>query len=190
MKSHNQDLVYIYDSDQQKIIMIDGETGERICEKDDEVTSLLKYMDENNNAQLLRSFSVWCAKQINKELKPIQKKILDLAEKAITQNAGRADLQELYDETEGTAVAADTVGLRKGSKNAPAYLAARECINPDALSGAIQAARFHRLWNEMNEKDDDLPEKALQKVQPAAEEPAIERVRQQQVDHLLDLMNR
>src|SRR5699024_11982908 len=111
-------------------------------------------------------------------------------EKANSQNARSPGLAELYDETEGTAVAADTVGLRKGSKNAPAYLAARECINPDALSGAIQAARFHRLWNEMNEKDDDLPEKALQKVQPAAEEPAIERVRQQQVDHLLDLMNR
>ncbi len=85
---------------------------------------------------------------INDELKPIQKKILDLAEEAIQQKADTESLQQLYRETEGTAIATDTVGLRQGKENAPAYLAARECINPDALEGAIQAARFHRLWDE------------------------------------------
>src|SRR5699024_7032901 len=123
-------------------------------------------------------------RQINPELKPIQKKILDLAEKAISQNTGKDELKELYQETEGTAVAADTVGLRKGSKSAPAYLAARECINPDALSGAIQAARFHRLWAEMQDDEEKLSHKALREIQASYHEQSVEKVIQKQIDHL------
>lgn len=189
MKRKRQDLIYIYDTDRQKIIMIDGETGEQVKEEDDKVTSFLKYLHEEDQSILLRKFAVWCANQINDKLKPIQKKILDLADKAIKREADRASLQELYEETEGAAVATDTVGLRQGDQSAPAYLAARECINPDPLEGAIQAARFHRIWAEMQDEQEDTTDVALKEIKAETTKSSIQQVEQQQIDYLLDLMN-
>lgn len=179
----------MYDTDHQKIIMIDGETGERVREEDDKVTGLLKYLHEQGRSRLLRKFAVWCARQINNDLKPIQKKIFDLADRAIRADAETEELEELYDETEGTAVAADTVGLRQGSKSAPAYLAARECINPDPLEGAIQAARFHRLWTEMQDQPEEFSDKALKEVRAASDRDTLKEALEQQTNQLLDLMN-
>lgn len=189
MKRKQQDLIYIYDTDRHKIIMINGETGEQVKEEDDQVTSFLKYLNDEGKTVLLRKFAVWCAQQINEKLKPIQKKILDLAEKAIQQETDTESLRELYEETEGEAIATDTVGLRQGNENAPAYLAARECINPDPLEGAIQAARFHRLWVEMQDNEDDIDEVALNEIKAETTKSAIQKVEQQQIDYLLDLMN-
>ncbi len=189
MKRKRQELIYIYDTDRHKVIKIDSETGEQVEEKDDQVTSFLKYLNDQNEITLLRKFAVWCARQINEEIKPIQKKILDLAEEAIQQRADKESLQELYNETEGTAVATDTVGLRQGKENAPAYLAARECINPDPLEGAIQAARFHRLWAEMQEEDDNKSDAALKEIRAETEQDSIQKIEQEQTDYLLDLMN-
>lgn len=195
MKSKSENLIYIYDSDRQKIIVIDSETGEEVAEKDDRVTSILKYLQEKGETNKLRKFSVWCAHQTNEKIKPIQNKILELAEKAIETEVENEKLAELYEETEGTAVAADTVGLRQGSKSAPAYLAVRECINPDALEGAIQSARFHRMWVEMNEGEDDDNENStkdmpgLKEVSAKATKNTIQEAEQQQVDFLLDLIN-
>lgn len=189
MKHKRRDLIYIYDTEHHKIIMIDGETGEQIKEEDDQVTSFLNYLHSKGETVLLRKFAVWCAHQINDKLKPIQKKILDLAEKAIREEADRADLKELYEETEGAAIASDTVGLRQGNESAPAYLAARECINPDPLEGATQAARFHRLWVEMQEEEEELSDTALKEIKADASESAIQQAEQRQIDFLLDLMN-
>jgi len=189
MKHKRQDLIYIYDTEHHKIIVIDGVTGNRVKEEDDQVTLLLKHLNEKENPILLRRFAVWCARQINDELKPIQKKILDLAEKAIQEEGANTELQELYEETEGTAIATDTTGMMQGNKNAPAYLAARECINPDALEGAIQAARFHRLWAEMKDNEDDPNDVALKEVKAEATKSAIQKVEQQQTNYLLDMMN-
>jgi FlaA1/EpsC-like NDP-sugar epimerase len=169
--------------------MIDGETGERVKKEDDKVTSFLKYLHEEGQTILLRKFAVWCARQINDKLKPIQKKILDLAEEAIHQKTAKESLKELYEETEGAAVATDTVGLRQGNENAPAYLAARECINPDPLEGAIQAARFHRLWAEMQDEEEDISDVALKEIKAETSKSTIQKVEQQQTDYLLDLMN-
>lgn len=189
MKYKRQDLIYIYDTERHKIIMIDGETGEQVEEEDDQVTAFLKYLHEEGKTLFLRKFAVWCTHQINDELKPIQKKILDLAEEAIQRNADREALHELYQETESTAIATDTVGLRQGKENAPAYLAARECINPDALEGAIQAARFHRIWAEMKQEKEEASNAALKEIKASATQTAIQEVEQQQTDYLLDLMN-
>ncbi|MDZ7681824.1 MAG: hypothetical protein U5J63_08990 [Fodinibius sp.] len=189
MKQKQQDLIYIYDSDRHKIIMIDSETGEQVSEEDDKVTSLLKYFEQEDRQVQLRKFAVWCAQQMNDKLKPIQKKILDLADKAIQQKADTSSLRELYEETEGAAVATDSVGLRQGDENAPAYLAARECINPDPIEGAIQAARFHRLWAEMKDQNKEMENVALQEIKAETSKSAIQQVEQQQIDYLLDLMN-
>ncbi|HET6527703.1 MAG TPA: hypothetical protein VFG39_03040 [Balneolaceae bacterium] len=192
MKHNRQDLIYIYDNEHQKIIMIHGETGERVAEEDDQVTSLLKYLERQNEPALLRKFAVWCASQINSQIKPIQKKILELAEEAIHNSVEKDALVKLYDKTEGTAIATDTVGLRQGSAEAPGYLAARECINPDPLEGAVQAARFHRLWGEMqqNEAEALAHQPALNEIKAKTTEDAIEAIVQQQTDYLLDMMNK
>lgn len=189
MKHRRQDLIYIYDTDHHKIIMIDGETGEQVKEDDDQVTSFLKYLYEEEKIIILRKFAVWCAQQINDNLKPIQKKILDLAHHAIQQKADEESLRELYEETESTAIATDTVGLRQGHKNAPAYLSARECINPDPLEGAIQAARFHRLWAEMEDNSGETEDTALQEIKAETSQKIIREIEQKQTDYLLDLMN-
>lgn len=188
-----QDLIYIYDRDEHKIIMIDGETGEQIKEEDDQVTAFLKYFKEQGEEIALRKFALWCTEEMNDNLKPIQKKILDLAHKAIEEEADRESLEELYEETEGSAIATDTIGLRQGNENAPAYLAARECINPDPLEGAIQAARFHRIWAEMREeqkeKETEAKDAALKTIEANTSNSEIQKVEQKQTDYLLDLMN-
>ncbi|MEL7832387.1 hypothetical protein [Fodinibius sp. Rm-B-1B1-1] len=189
MEHDKKDLIYIYDTEHHKIIVIDGETGNQIKEEDDQVTSILKYLEEEDNPILLRKFAVWCARQINNNLKPIQKKILDLAEKAIAKEADTESLKELYQETEGTAIATDTTGMMQGNENAPAYLAARECINPNALDGAIQAARFHRLWAEMKSEDEEFENVALKEIKAQTTKSAIQEVEQKQTNYLLDLMN-
>ncbi|HKK46357.1 MAG TPA: hypothetical protein VJ964_12605 [Balneolaceae bacterium] len=189
MKYKRQDLIYIYDTDRHKIIMIDGETGEQVEEEDDQVTAFLKYLHKEGKILDLRKFAVWCTHQINDSLKPIQKKILDLAEEAIKRNADTEALSELYDKTESTAIATDTVGLRQGNENAPAYLAARECINPDALEGAIQAARFHRIWAEMKQEQEEENDAVLKEIQAKTTQSAIQEIEQIQTDYLLDLMN-
>lgn len=189
MKHKRQDLIYIYDTEHHKIIVIDEETGNRIEEEDDQITSLLKYLHEEDSLILLRRFAVWCARQINDDMKPIQKKILDLANKAIEEKTEKKELRELYKETEGTAIATDTTGMMQGNKNAPAYLAARECINPNPLEGAIQAARFHRLWAGMKDEEEELKDVALKEVKAEATKSAVQKVEQAQTNYLLDLMN-
>lgn len=198
----SQDLIYIYDSERQKVIVIDGETGEQVVEQDDQVTSFLKYLREEGEIKMLRKFSVWCAHQINEELKPIQQKMLRLAEEAIQGHAGEGELRELYEETEGRAVATDTVGLRQGDQNAPGFLAARECINPDVLEGAIQAARFHRLWSVMQKEQEENKVEKEDKEQLKGKAKVLKQfksnsmvglekgVEELQTDYLLDLMNK
>lgn len=193
MKKKQQDLIYVYDNKSHKIIMIDGETGEEVTKEDDQVTSILKHLYKKDKTALLRKFAVWCAHQINDELKPIQQKMLNLAEDAIYDDIENEALAELYRETEGTAVATDTVGLRQGLKSAPAYLAARECINPDVLEGAIQAARFHRLWAEMKEEKEEDEEKDdlfIKDISAKVTKKAIQDVQERQTNYLLDMMNK
>lgn len=183
MTGQQRNHIYVYDADEQQIIVIDGETGEKVEQKQDDVAALLAFLSQRNQETKLRKFAVWCARQTNTELKPIQRKLLELAEKAIDQTATSRQLAELYEATEGTAVATDTVGLRQGSEQAPAFLITRECINPDPLEGAVQAARFYKLWVEMNaQKNSSKEESDKNSV------PNIEDLRERQINFLLDLI--
>lgn len=175
--------IYVYDADEQQIIVIDGETGEKVEQKQDDVAALLAFLNQRNQKTKLRKFAIWCARQTNTELKPIQRKLLELAEKAIDQTTTTRQLSELYEATEGTAVATDTVGLRQGSEQAPAFLITRECVNPDPLQGAIQAARFYKLWVEMNAQKKSQKEESDENTVPN-----IEDLRERQINFLLDLI--
>lgn len=190
MKSSKQDFIYAYDDEAHEIIIIDAETGERIERKNNRVVSILKHLHEHQEHAKLRKFALWCAHKCNTGIKPLQKKFIDTAEKAIRGEINTQALEQLYSETEGEAVATDSVGLRQGSEKAPGFLASRECINPDAFSGAKNAGRFHSLWAEINykNKDDELPS-GMQTVTPSpiGNNPA-DQAEQEQVDYLLDLM--
>lgn len=189
MATHKQNLIYAYDDETHQIIVIDAETGEQIKQKDDRVQPILQYLHEKKNEIHLRKFAIWCAHACNPTIKPVQKKFLELAEKAVRQAASRQQLQELYNESESEAIAVDTVGLRQGSSKAPGFLASRECINPDAYNGARNAARFHCLWAELNQDDEEKVAAGLKEVLPASSKNAVEQTVQAQVDYLLDLMN-
>lgn len=188
MSKDKQNHIYVYDRDHHKVIVIDGETGEQISDKDDRVTSILKHLKEKEETVKLRKFAVWCAYQTNQEFKPIQKKLIELAESALNGEAGTDELREMYEETEGAAVATDTVGLRQGSHQAPAFLSTRECINPDAYDAAIQSARFHRLWSELKQQDPEA-QQVLKEVKVDSAGKAGKDTEQKQVDYLLDLIN-
>lgn len=187
MKNRRENYIYVYDEEHHQIIMIDSETGEKVEKKDDRVTSILRYLEKEGKEDKLRKFAVWCMYRINNEIKPIQNKIIELAERAIEGKATREELEKLYNETEGAAVATDTVGLRQGSEKAPAFLIARECINPDAYDAAIQAARFHRLWVQMRNSDEDR-QKVLREIRVGDSETPVRQAEQQEVDYLLELI--
>lgn len=189
MKKNKQNHIYVYDENHHQIIVIDGETGEKVEQKDDRVTSILKYLEEQNSSAKLRKFAVWCAHQTNEEIKPIQKKLIELAESAIEGQATTKELRDLYDETEGAAIATDTVGLRQGSDKAPAFLTTRECINPNAYDAALQAGRFHRLWAELHHKGEGK-EQFLKEIKVNTATDIVRKTEQKQVDYLLDLINK
>lgn len=188
MSQDKRNHIYVYDRDRHQVIIIDGETGEKIDQKDDRVTSILKYLAKNKEYAKLRKFAVWCAYQTNQQIKPIQKKLIELAEAAIEGKATTRQLRELYEETEGAAIATDTVGLRQGSHKAPAFLTTRECINPSAFDAAIQAARFHRLWSELEHQGSEGAQ-FLREVKVDSAGDAVKNSEQKQVNYLLDLMN-
>lgn len=190
MTAHKQNFIYAYDDETHQIIVIDAQTGERIKQKDDRVQPILQHLHEQQNETRLRKFSVWCAHACNPTIKPIQKKFLELAEKSVQQEATRQQLQKLYNESESEAVAVDTVGLRQGSSKAPGFLASRECINPDAYNGARNAARFHCLWAELNQDDEEKIAAGLKEVLPVSSKNTVEQTVQAQVDYLLDLMGK
>jgi len=187
MTASKQNHIYVYDEDLNKIILINGETGEKIEENDDDVTSILKFLRERGKKKKLRKFALWCADQSNRKIKPIQRKLIELAEKAIEGKATKKQLQELYEETEGTAIATDTVGLRQGSEKAPAFLATRECINPDPYDGAVQAARFHRLWEDMKSRGKE-EKTALKEIKVDTSSNRVNSTTQKQINFLLDLI--
>lgn len=183
MTGQKRNHIYVYDEEQKQIIVIDGETGKKIEQKRDDITAILAFLKEQGWDVKLRKFAVWCAQKANSDLKPIQRKLLELAEKAIDQTATNRQLAELYEATEGTAVATDTVGLRQGSEQAPAFLITRECINPDPLEGAVQAAHFYKLWVEMNAANESQKDESDKNIAPN-----IEDTREQQINFLLDLI--
>lgn len=187
MSPSKQNHIYMYDEEKHQIIVIDGETGEKVQEQDNDVTTILKHLQEQEEYKKLRKFSVWCAHQTNKNIKPIQHKFIELAEEAIQGNATKKKLRELYEDTEGTAIATDTVGLRQGSEKAPAFLVTRECVNPDPFEGAMQAARFHRLWVEINEQEQNK-RKVLKEIKVPIANNHVQEVLQQQINFLLDLI--
>ncbi len=187
MSGSNHDFIYTYDDDTQQMIVINAETGERVEEKDDRVLSMLIYLYDKGSIDKLRKFTVWCAYETNSDIKPLQRRFLEQAEQVIHQPACQHALQRLYAKSESKAVALDTVSLRQGSKKAAGFLGSRECVNPDALEGAKNAARFHCLWAEMNHNDDELPG-FMNEFASTASEEMIEETKQKQVDYLLDLI--
>jgi hypothetical protein len=187
MESVNRNFMYAYDDDEQQIIVIDSETGERIEERDNRVLSILAHLNEQNDDRRLRRFTLWCAHETNSHIKPMQKKFIEIAEKAIHEDVDQEKLKELYSKSEGQAVATDSVGLRQGSSQAPGFLASRECINPDAYEGAKNTVRYHCLWAEMNHAAKEWRE-YLEEIGPKISKNTIEEIEQQQVDQLLDLM--
>lgn len=189
MPQRKQNFIYAYDDETHQIIIIDAETGEEVDKKEDRVQPLLKYFKDEGNDFGLRKFAIWCAKRCNAEIKPIQKKFLELAERALAQETNHDELEEIYEESEREAVAVDTVGLRQGSEKAPGFLASRECINPNAYEGARNAARFHCLWAELNQNNEHNHAPGLEEILPDSTENLLEQTVQAQVDYLLDLLN-
>ncbi len=149
MAESNSNIIYIYDDEHKQIISIDAETGERMDRRKSSVLQLLIYLNERSENAALRKFTVWCAHQTNKKIKPIQNRCLQLAEKAISDQVDNIALQKLYEKMEGAAIAIDTVGLRQESPQASGFLVTRECVNPDAYKGAKNAMRYYALWAEM-----------------------------------------
>ena len=186
MKSPHHSHIYIYDRERNEVVVIDSQTGEEIERREDHLTGILNYLQEKGWDTAMRKFAVWCAHQTDTEWKPLVYKIFELAEQAIHGKAARDDLKGLYDETEGEAVSSDTVKLQIESRKAATFLAARACINPDPFQAALEASRYHKLWAELDFKDQehDLPDEDLDR---AARDMQLT-INQQQIDHLLDLI--
>lgn len=173
--SPDPDHIYAYDADSGRVILVNSETGEAVESEEDRLQKLLRWLGRKGEMDLLRSFCLWCARRMSGGIKPVQQKLILAAEEAVGGNGHRPTLEKLYEETEGMAVATDTVGLRRGDRNAPALLATRECVNPDSLEGALKSARYLRLWKSMSEHSSLLPEGEEADDQP-------------EVDYLLELI--
>lgn len=167
---------YEYDADGQSILLVDRESGRTVSREDDRVLDLLRWMREGGRRNELRRWSVWCARRMSPAIKPVQRKLLGAAEAHLRGEAGDALLASLYEETEGMAVATDTVGLRQGSPAAPAFLATRECVNPDVWKGALRCNQYLSLWKT-----------GRTSTLPSHSDPLPRPDDQREVDYLLDL---
>ena len=183
MKKEEENYIYAYDDEAHQIIVIDAETGEKIERKENRSLAVVSHLHDEGEDAKLRKFILWCTYETNDEIKPMQRKFIEIAEEAIQEQVDPEKLEELYSESEGEAIATDTVGLQQGSLQA-----SRECVNPDPFEGAKNAARFHCLWGTMHEKESKT-EKYGQKINPDSEKTStIKEIEQKQVDYLLDLI--
>lgn len=137
---------YEYDSEGQSLILVDSESGRTVSRENDRVVGLLRWLREGGHVHELRRWSIWCARRMSPSIKPVQRKLLRAAESHIRGETAEDLLESLYEETEGMAVATETAGLRQGSAGAPAFLATRECVNPDAWEGALRCNQYLNLW--------------------------------------------
>lgn len=187
MQPSGNKYIYVYDTDQNQVIILDPETGEEIERRDDDVMSLLDYLYDMKAYASLRKFAVWCARQPDVEWKPIIYKMFKVAEEAIHGEVSEEELQQLHENTEQAAVSAQTIAVSKESLVTPLFLAARACINPNPYNAALEASRFYNLWIEMNivQGSEKINEWEMTKqIHEKKQE-----VKKEQIDTLLELLS-
>ena len=179
--------MYIFDRDKNRVILVDSETGKEVQHPSPHVTALIDYLRERGDEGSLRKFAIWCARQTEFEWKPIVRKIFLQAEEAAEGSIGAEELEALYDETEGAAISAESMGLTSDNREGPGFLAVRSCVHPNASQAALDASRFALLWAEMNFKhqQDDLGEDDEKQTWNNLRD----KISQQQIDRLLELLS-
>lgn len=151
-----------------------------------ELTRLVHHVNNATGEKALRKFAVWCTRQMDAPWKPEVYTMMKLAEDAIAGEADRRELQSMYDDMEGAAIAAESVEVYSQETYAPVLLASRGCINPDAERGALDASEnLHQYWRiilqyEITDLGDDDKQTVI--------ENRIQTMRQYEIDQLLDLL--
>jgi hypothetical protein len=163
---------YIFDSRQQRTLVLDRATGEEVAWEAVPRVQLIEHVGQKQSPATLRRFARWCARQTSVETMP------SASAAARLWTAARADDEEAWAaaRTEATeaVVRAAALGLPRGQSAAARLLVVHACTHPTPRRAAIDAAHMHERWAEFEAGTE--------------REAAVRTVRQQHVDWLLDAL--
>ena len=117
------------------------------------VRALIAELEQQGDERTLRRFALACAELITGGVSEAEAALLVAARAAVEGHA--VDLEVVRGQYTGTAMAATTVGLRRGAANAASFLAAFEATAPDAALAARGAARMEVLHARMRGAPED-----------------------------------
>jgi hypothetical protein len=162
---------YIFDSRQQRTLVLDRATGEEVAWTSVPRVQLIEYVAEQRSPQELRRFARWCARQT--DVVATSKHSATGALWVAAQGEPTVWSEARSDAGEAV-VRAAALGLSQGDPSAARLLVVHACTHPDPARAAIDAAHMSERWAEFNADADP--------------EHDVRRMRQRHVDWLLDAL--
>ena len=163
---------YIFDSREHRALVMDRRTGEEVAWTDAPRVQLIGYVAEEQSGGVRRRFARWCARQTGAGSAPANSATgrLWAAAQGADEEAWRGARREETD----AVVEAAALDLPRRRDAAAQLLTVHACTHPSGEQAAVDAAHMSERWAEF--AADGEPEAAAR------------RMRQRQIDWLLDLL--
>ncbi len=163
---------YIFDSRQQRALVMDRTTGQEYAWDEAPQASLIDHLRRQRSETVVRRFAHWCARQTGPGAAPLHTTTGRLWT-AIQPTTDADTLERVRADAVDAAVLASAVGLPHRRRDAARLLAVHACTHLKARQAALDAAHMHERWVEFG---------------PEAAETAVQGARQRQVNWLLDAL--
>lgn len=163
---------YIFDSRQQRALVLDRVTGEEMNWQAVPRVQLIDYVRAERSPAVLRQFARWCARQTGIEAAPERGPAAQLW--AVAQLDEPEAWTARRDEVTDALVRAAALGLPRAHGAAARLLVVHACTHSNARRAAVDAAHMHERWAEFEAEDDP--------------EAAVRTVRRRHVNWLLDAL--
>lgn len=163
---------YIFDSRARRTLVLDRRTGKEVVWTAAPLVGLLEHVAEEQSPATVRRFARWCARLTGADTAPEQSTTGRLWEAARREEKEGA--RAVRRETTDAVVRAVALDLPQGQTEAARLLATHACTFPSALEAAVNAAHMCQRWVEFGAESDPVS--------------AVQRVRQRQIDWLLDTL--
>jgi len=162
---------YIFDSREQRAVVLDRTTGEEVPWTSLPRVQLITYVGEQQSVDHMRAFARRCAQQTRGEA---DESASPAGRLWTAVQDGDEPWTEVREDLADEVVRAAALGLPRREADAARLLTVHACTHPDPLWAAVDAAHMSERWAEFSA--DPHPQQA------------VRRLRQRQVDWLLDAL--
>lgn len=164
---------YIFDSRDQRALVLDRATGEEMAWGSIPRVQLIDHVKTERSPAVLRQFARWCVRQSGIETALEDSPAAELW--AVAQLEDADAWRQKRDKLTDAVVRAAALGLPRADSAAARLLTVHACTHSNARWAAVDAAHMSERWAEF-EADEDA-------------EAAVRAVRRRHVNWLLDALN-